>query len=85
MVIIFFDIKNIDHKEFVLAGQTVNPVHYCDDLQRLSKCAKTSPRTLVTKELAVASQQPILSNFLFYRGFSGQKQHDCHPSTTLLA
>jgi hypothetical protein len=35
MIIIFFDIKGIVHKEFVLAGQTVNPTYYCDVLQRL--------------------------------------------------
>jgi transposase len=35
MLIIFYDIKGIVHKEFVLAGQTVNSVFYCDVLQRL--------------------------------------------------
>jgi hypothetical protein len=29
----FFDIKDIVHKEFVLAGQTVNSTYYCDVLQ----------------------------------------------------
>jgi hypothetical protein len=37
MLIIFFGIKGIVHKEFVLAGQTVNSAYYCDVLQRLSK------------------------------------------------
>jgi hypothetical protein len=32
MLIIFFDIKQIVHKEFVLAGQTVNSAYYCDVL-----------------------------------------------------
>jgi hypothetical protein len=32
MLIIFFDIKRIVHKEFVLAGQTVNSAYYCDNL-----------------------------------------------------
>jgi hypothetical protein len=32
MLIIFFDIKGIDHKGFVLAGQTVNSAYYCDVL-----------------------------------------------------
>jgi hypothetical protein len=32
MLIIFFDIKGIVHKEFILAGKTVNPSYYCEDL-----------------------------------------------------
>jgi hypothetical protein len=32
MLIIFFDIKGIVHKELVLAGQTVNPAYNCDVL-----------------------------------------------------
>jgi hypothetical protein len=35
MLIVFFDIKEIVHKEFVLAGQTVNSAYYCDVLWRL--------------------------------------------------
>jgi hypothetical protein len=35
MLIIFFDIKGIVHKEFVLAGKTVNSVFGCDALRRL--------------------------------------------------
>jgi hypothetical protein len=35
MLIIFFDIKLIVHKEFVLARQTVNSAHYFDVLSRL--------------------------------------------------
>jgi hypothetical protein len=31
MLIIFFDIKGIVHKEFVLADQTVNSAYYADD------------------------------------------------------
>jgi hypothetical protein len=33
MLIIFFDIKGIVHKQFILAGQTVNSAYYCDVLQ----------------------------------------------------
>jgi hypothetical protein len=29
MLIIFFDMRGIVHKEFVLAGQTVNSACYC--------------------------------------------------------
>jgi hypothetical protein len=32
MLIIFFGIKGTIHKEFVLAGQTVNSTYYCDIL-----------------------------------------------------
>jgi hypothetical protein len=69
MLIIFFDIKGIVHKEFVLALQTVNSAHHFDVLWRLcDKCEKTSPRTFVTKELAVASRQRTVSHFLFHQG-----------------
>jgi histone-lysine N-methyltransferase SETMAR len=40
---IFFDIKGIVHKEFVLAGQTVNFACYCDVLRRLCENVQTSP------------------------------------------
>jgi hypothetical protein len=33
MLIIFFDIKGIVHKEFILVGQTVNSTYYCDTVQ----------------------------------------------------
>jgi hypothetical protein len=32
-----------------------------------SKCGKTSPQTLVTKELAVVAQQRTISYFLFHQ------------------
>jgi len=35
MIITFFDIKGIVHKEFVPKGQTVNSGFYCEVLQRL--------------------------------------------------
>jgi hypothetical protein len=37
MIIISFDSKGIVHKEFVLAGKTVNSAYYCDDY---SNCVK---------------------------------------------
>jgi hypothetical protein len=41
MLIIFFDIKGIVQKEFVLAGQTVNSAYYCDVLQQLHENVRT--------------------------------------------
>jgi hypothetical protein len=32
-LIVFFDIKGIIHKEFVLIGQTANSTYYCDVMQ----------------------------------------------------
>jgi hypothetical protein len=37
MLIIFFDIKRILHKEFVLASQTVNSAYYCAVLHNCMK------------------------------------------------
>jgi hypothetical protein len=35
MLIIFFDIKGVVHKEFILAGQIVKSAYYCEFLWRL--------------------------------------------------
>jgi len=35
MLIIFFDIQGLAHKEFVPPGQTVNGKFYCEVLKRL--------------------------------------------------
>jgi hypothetical protein len=39
---------------------------------------------LATKELAVASQEHTISQLIFHKGIFDQKQHDCHPPSTLL-
>jgi hypothetical protein len=43
MFIIFFDVKGIVHKEFVLAGLTVNSAYYCDILRRLLENVQRLP------------------------------------------
>jgi hypothetical protein len=79
MLTIFFNIKGIFHKEFDLAGQTVNSAYCCYALPRQrEKCAKISSTTLATKELAVVSQR-IVSRFLFHQGIFYRKQHHCRP------
>jgi hypothetical protein len=45
----------------------------------------TSPATLATKELAVASLQRNVSQFLLSQGNFDQKQHDRLPPPTLLS
>jgi hypothetical protein len=54
MLIIFFDIKGIVHKKFVLAGQAINSVYYCDILWRLHENLRRLRPTLPTEEMAVA-------------------------------
>jgi hypothetical protein len=55
MLIIFIDIKV--HKEFVLAGQTVNSAYYCDVLWRLHEdVRRLRPELWQQRELAVATQ-----------------------------
>jgi hypothetical protein len=58
ILVIFFDIKRIVHKEFVLAGQTVNSTYYCDVLWRLRENVRRfRPEHWTQKLLTVASCQ----------------------------
>jgi hypothetical protein len=69
MLSIFFNIKGIIHKEFILEGQTVNSAYYCDTLWWLRENVRinTSPQTLVTEELAVVSQCTV-NHFFCHQG-----------------
>jgi hypothetical protein len=64
MLIIFFDIKEIVHKEFVLAAQTVNSSYYCN----MKMCEDFAP-DFGNKKLAVVSRQRIVPHFIFTRKF----------------
>jgi hypothetical protein len=68
MLIIFFDIKGIVWKEFILLGQTLNSAYYRDILRRLREnVQRLSPRTLATKDVTAAARQRTVSHFIFHQ------------------
>jgi hypothetical protein len=48
------------------------------------KCAKTLSRTLAIEQLAVASWQQNIAQFLFRQRIFDINEHDCHPPTLYL-
>jgi hypothetical protein len=56
-------------------------VKYYGDCVKI--CENFSPN-FGDKELAVASRQRTVSQFLLQQIFFGRKQHDCRPTPTLL-
>jgi hypothetical protein len=80
MFIIFFDIKGILHKEFVLAGQTVNSAYYCDFLWRLRENMRRLRPKLwrqITSCLLHYDSAPSYTSF-FTKELLTKKQHDSH-------
>jgi hypothetical protein len=62
----FFDIKEIVHKEFVLAGQTVNFAYYCEVLQLLRENVQRLRSELWRKYNCLSQYDKIsVSRFLF--------------------
>jgi hypothetical protein len=68
MLIIFFDIKGIVHKEFVLADQTVNSAYCCDVLRGLCENVRRLRPEFWLQKLTVTSRHHTVSYFLFHRG-----------------
>jgi hypothetical protein len=82
ILIIFFDIKRIVHKEFVLARPTVSSAYYCGVLRRRRENVRLCPETLATRELAVETRQRTVSHSLFHQGiFFNEKRQYCRPAT----
>jgi hypothetical protein len=86
MFIIFFDIKWIVHKEFVLLDQTVNSIYCCDILWWLCEILlRLRPELRWQKDWLLhhnnaPSYIPFSPGFFCY-----QKQHDCRPPLSMLA
>jgi hypothetical protein len=84
MPIIFFDIKGIVHKEFILAGQTVILTYHCDILQQVCENMRKLHPEVRRQKNWLLHYGNALSHFLFYRGIFGRKQHSCYAPPTLL-
>jgi hypothetical protein len=82
MLIIFFDIRGIVHKEFVLAGQTVTFAYYYDVLQRLHEnVQRLCPKLQQQKNWHHYSSPSPAS--VFTREFFAKNNHDsCPPPPT---
>jgi hypothetical protein len=65
MLIIFFDIKGIVHKDFVLAGQTFNSAYYFDALWRLGEYVQT----LVAKNWLLHDDNAPSHTYFYTREF----------------
>jgi hypothetical protein len=80
MLIIFFDIKGIVHKEFVLASQTVNSTYYCDVLWRLHENVRKLWRQ--KNWLLHHDNTPSHTSFFSVQFFT-KKQHQSYSSVSL--
>jgi histidinol phosphatase-like enzyme len=69
MLIIFFDIKGNVHKEFAMAGQTVNSAYYCDVLRRLYENVRR-PRPELWRQMKwlLHHDKPPFHTFFFSPG-----------------
>jgi hypothetical protein len=87
VLIVFFDIKGIVHKEFIMAGQTVNSAYYCDVLWRVHESVqRLCPELWPQKNWLLHHDNAPSHAFFFTMDiFFYQIQHDCCPQSTPLA
>jgi len=81
MIITFFDIKGIVHKEFVPTGRTVSAGLYCEVLRRL--CEKIAPKFGEIRPGCFTMTMPCLT-LRPHPQVSDEKQNCCYPPPTVL-
>jgi len=84
MIITFFDIKGIVHKEFVPTGQTVNSWFYCEVLWRLREKVRRHRPQLWREQTWLLHHNNTPSHCRPRPPVSGEKQNCCYPPPTVL-
>jgi hypothetical protein len=80
MLIIFFDIKGIVHKEFDLPDQTLNSAYFCDILGRMREnMRRLRPEIWLEKSITTT----LFHTSFFTREFFHEKQHEFHSPTKI--
>jgi hypothetical protein len=80
MLICFFGIDGIIHKEFVPPGQTVNAKFYCDVLRRLREDMRQKrPGKWRTNNWVLLSRQCTRAHRFGCAAFFGLQKHDGRP------
>jgi histone-lysine N-methyltransferase SETMAR len=64
MLIVFFDIRGIVHREFVPQGQTVNKKFYCEGLRRLRENIRQTKNWILHDDNAPCHRALLIREFL---------------------
>jgi hypothetical protein len=76
MLIIFFDVRGIVHKEFVMAGQIVNSAYYCDvynDCMKMCKDFAPSHSSFFTGKFLTKNNTTVIPHPPYFSLFSQLK------------